>query len=394
MNDSLTIAAGWLIDGTGEPFQSDVVLEIAKGIIRSIERKTDIDLTSREVVDHSHSTLIPCLVDCHVHLFMSGTDNPEIRKRQLNYSFEDTMPVIHQHLLDHTAHGVVALRDGGDHGNFALRYRNECLEDFGHSIQIKAAGKAWHARGRYGRLIGRPPRSGCDLAESIIHEGADVDHIKIVNSGINSLITFGKQTAPQFNSNQLELAVQAARRLGNKTMIHANGDRPVEGAVHADCDSIEHGFFMGKDNIQRMAEKGITWVPTVYTMDAYSRLLPKGSIESDIAARNLEHQLDQIRMADEYGVLLAIGTDAGSLGVHHGAAIKEEIRLFQSAGLTIEKVIQCAAFNGAKLLGIDHEIGTLSAGMPAKFLMTKGGPENLPESLESIEQVHMVSMVP
>ena len=213
------------------------------------------------------------------------------------------------------------------------------------------------------------------------------DHVKIVNSGLNSLTTFGKETPPQFEFDELKDAVQAARAAGLKTMVHANGYLPVSMAVQAGCDSIEHGYFMGRDNLKWMAEKGVTWVPTLFAMEAYSRFFRHGSLESEIARRNLDHQLDQVRMAKEYGVIIAVGTDAGSPGICHGQAIREEIRLLMLAGIPLEIAVQCATSRGAGLLGLEDEMGTLAPGMPATFVATKGGPERLPEALDSPEAI-------
>ncbi len=141
-------------------------------------------------------------------------------------------------------------------------------------------------------------------------------------------------------------------------MVHANGKLPVKIAVEAGCASIEHGFFMGRDNLQRMAEHKTFWVPTGFTMQGYANQLPSGTLEADMALRNLENQLQQLMWARELGVRVAVGTDAGSLGVHHGSAVLEELRLFMQAGYSIQEAIRCATRNGAALLGL-QDFGTL-----------------------------------
>ena len=86
--------------------------------------------------------------------------------------------------------------------------------------------------------------------------------MKIVNSGLNSLKVFGKQTPPQFGAEEMRAAVKTAKSFGLKTMVHANGKLPVKIAVDAGCDSIEHAFFMGAESLYRIAERGAIWVPT------------------------------------------------------------------------------------------------------------------------------------
>jgi imidazolonepropionase-like amidohydrolase len=381
------VRVGWLLDGTGGPILRDVLLEMGDERITAIQDAKDDQPGSRLSADFADCTLVPGLVDSHCHLFMSGTANPHVRERQLQANFQSMREVIARHIRQQVAHGIVAVRDGGDYGGHALRYKQQVLSDQPTALRMMVAGKAWRAAGRYGRLIGRPPERGFSLTESILREHEGIDHIKIVNSGLNSLLSYGKQTSPQFTAGELKEAVAAARRLRLKTMIHANGRHPVRAAIEAGCQSIEHGFFMGAENIAKMAERGVVWVPTACTMKAYAETLSPKLRESEIAKRNFDHQITQLSKAQGYGVSIALGTDAGSLGVHHGEAMSHEIEVLLSAGFSLEKAIQCATWNGAVLLGIERELGKLTPGMPATFLVAKGPPQKLPRSLRSPQEI-------
>jgi imidazolonepropionase-like amidohydrolase len=140
---------------------------------------------------------------------------------------------------------------------------------------------------------------------------------------------------------------------------------------------------MGAENLARMRDRQTVWVPTAFTMRAYAACLAPSSREAGMAQRNLDHQLDQLRMARELGVRVALGTDAGSLGVHHGISVREELKLLLEAGYTLPEAVQSATKTGAELLGIP-EMGTLTPGMPASWIAVKGGPSGLPDSLERI----------
>jgi imidazolonepropionase-like amidohydrolase len=83
-------------------------------------------------------------------------------------------------------------------------------------------------------------------------------------------------------------------------------------------------------------------------------------------------------------VPIALGTDAGSPAVDHGAAIVDEMKILMEAGFSIEETIRCATFNGAQLLGI-RDLGLLVPGMPATFIAVKGDPSGFPDSLRQIE---------
>jgi imidazolonepropionase-like amidohydrolase len=381
------ILAGWLLDGEAGPIRRKMLLEIENRRIAGIRRATAKDLERSDFLDLSDCTILPGLVDCHVHLCMSGSSDPSARERQLGASFREAEQTIRGHLVSSLRRGVVALRDGGDHGGHALQYRRRFLARNEEAPEVKAAGKAWHAPARYGRLVGRTPYRNRSLAQSIARGRKKADHVKIVNSGLNSLVDFGKETSPQFSPGDLKRAVSCAHEKGLKVMIHANGRNPVRDAIASGCDSVEHGFFMGEENLKRLAEKQIIWVPTVFTMEAYAGNLPKGRRESDGARKNLDHQLDQIRRAKDFGVRLAVGTDAGSLGVHHGEAVREEIRLLLAAGLDLGEAVRCATSAGAALLGLEDRAGCLKPGSPATFLAVRTEPERLLDALGSPEGV-------
>lgn len=385
----LSVHAGWLIDGSGGPARANVRLQVADGVIRrieSLEAFSPPGMPAEGDVDLSRCTVIPGLIDSHVHLTMSGDPDDVLRTRLREAPFETVRGMILENLQAHLRHGVVAVRDGGGARGNALRFARASRPHSARpAVRIRTAGRAWHRAGRYGGLIGRPPAAGLDLAQAIRKDPAAPDHVKIVNSGLNSLTEFGRQTASQFDPGELAAAVQAARGKGCPVMVHANGEAPVCEAVLAGCRSVEHGFFMGSDNLARMAEMGVTWVPTAVTMQAYAAIFERTGRNPDIARRTLDHQLDQIARARSAGVALALGTDAGSPGVHHGAAVIAEMKLLIQAGFTLEEAIRCAGVNGAALNG--GREGLLTPGRPATFVVVPGAPGGLPESLASVRAV-------
>lgn len=385
-NKNISILAGWLIDGSGAAAQHRMRIELANGRIRSIGKLSgdlsDYAKGDRTVLDLSDCTLLPALVDCHVHLAMPVASESSIFAN----GSADEYHRIHQRLNQYLAMGVVAVRDGGDAQGRVMEYKAGHAGFKNHPVRLCTAGKARHRPGRYGHLIGcvLPPEQ--TLAESILQEKEGIDHIKIVNSGLNSLTVFGRQTRPQFEMAELKAAIRAAGQRGFKTMVHANGIIPVKIAVEAGCDSIEHGFFMGKENLRQMADRGTFWVPTAFTMKALGDRMKQQEDPVDVVRRNLEHQIEQIQMAAELGVRVALGTDAGSAGVQHGQAHIAEMQLLVDAGYPIEKAVQCASHHGAMLLGL-HRVGQVRKNWRANFIAVKGDPSQLPESLNNIKNI-------
>lgn len=174
-------------------------------------------------------------------------------------------------------------------------------------------------------------------------------------------------------------------------MVYANGRTPVHTALEGGCHSIEHGFFMGRENLELMAEKQIAWVPTVFAMKSCLENINREYKQADpaIAEKNLHHQLDQLAVARECEVTLALGTDSGSIGVLHCEAVAEELRLFIKAGFTLSEAVRCATYNGAQLLGIENSMGLIDRGRPANFIVARGNPAQLQRRLSYLEAIYM-----
>jgi len=390
MRKDLTILAGWLIDGKGSPARTNVLLTIRKGrleSVNSVDPGVLPDLlvkgenSSAQFRNFSDSTIIPGLIDCHVHLAFSGTSDGEARARQLRHLFENALPLIREHVSSHLTHGIVAVRDGGDAGSLALRFARDIVpSQHDAPLRVRACGQAWHAQGRYGSFLGRTLIPGFSLAQSLVQHPLG-DHIKIIQSGMNSLRHFGQQSPPQFSTEALTETVQTARSLGCAVMVHANGRQAVAAAIEAGVHSVEHGFFMEEENLARLADRQIVWIPTAVTMQALARELPAGSTEADIARRTFEQQLEQMTAARRLGVPVCLGTDSGCLGVHHGRSLPDEFQLFLEAGYTVEEIVQAATERAAKLLGLEQSLGALAPNRPAAFVVVPGPPEELPASL-------------
>ena len=387
------IRAGWMIDGSGLPVRNEILLTVTDGIIVAIDRFVSSDHPDPTlIVDLSRCTILPPLVDAHVHLAMSGSTDRESRQQQLNDGYAQCRHRIADHLHYLFSYGVLAVRDGGDRRGDVLRYIQETRgNDKRDPVIVKSPGPAWYQDGRYGAFIGAHSEEGESPEAAISRKIDSVNHIKLINSGVNSLREFARATKPQFSLEDMTCIVALAREKGKKVMVHANGREPVRMALDAGCDSIEHGFFMGEENLKRMAEKQITWVPTAITMKALlnSRdLTNDGCSKKDVIKKTLDQQLEQIAWARQYGVKVALGTDAGCSGVLHGESVVEELRLFIKAGYSLVEAIECASASGAQLLGID-DIGPIARGRRAHFIVARATPAMLPRKISYLEAIYL-----
>ncbi len=384
---------GWMVDGGSAETPGEQLLTVENGLITKIEPWSDsLGVAAEELTDLSFCTILPPLTDAHCHLCISATTDLAVREKQLASSCEELLPALKQHTGDYLSHGVFAVRDGGDYGGYALRFAKEQE----HPITLRTSGRAWHRKGRYGRLLGRTPGSyGLTLPEAFSEaerrgEDAGAEFVKIVQSGVNSLSEYGVQTPPQFPLEELKELVRRAAECGKKVMAHANGQEAVRIAIEAGCHSIEHGFFMGEENLKRLRDSEAVWVPTVFSMRAYRQNIDiLGEHGNQIVLdRLLEHQLAQLAQARELGVKVAVGTNAGSLGVLHGEGVMEEMKLFRRAGYSLGETIHCSSVVGGNLLGMEN-FGRLRPGAPATFLASRGTPSQLPRKIIYLEAIYI-----
>lgn len=384
------ILAGSLIDGSGGPIMKNQVMTVESGLITSISPEANADHRAAQVTDLSRCVVLPVLIDSHVHLCMSGSIDPVLRKSQLHAGYDDLVPVIAEHLRHHFSHGILAVRDGGDRLGSVQRYLRELHDKSENPVIVQSPGVAFHQKDRYGALIADALEPEESLLQSWRRRGQQGDLIKIVNSGLNSVTRFGAETRPQFSEIELRELVLDAKPNGRSIMVHANGRLPVRNAVQAGCDSIEHGFFMGRENLDLMADTGTFWVPTVYTMKACGEHAKsyRAVLDRQVVEKNLESQLQQLAYAREKGVRVALGTDSGSIGVLHGESMMEEMKLFMRAGYSLSEVIYCASEQSARLLGLEN-FGEIRVGKPANFLVTKGTPAQLPRKLSYLEAIYL-----
>ncbi|HEB50249.1 MAG TPA: hypothetical protein ENI89_06540 [Desulfobulbus sp.] len=385
------IRTDWLFDGTGGRARSNMLLTIRNGMFERIEeyRHERVINPSRFTDLSSPATILPPLVDCHVHLAWSASTDQRVRKEQQKGTPDQIRRRIAQHIHHHFIHGILAVRDGGDRAGHGMRHQNNPAPSCEEPVVVKS-GPAFCRQGRYGKGIGQPVQEDESPARAFSRFGTRCDHVKVINSGINSLTSYGRETQPQFTLAELRALVRHAHRIRKKVMVHANGREPVRLALEAGCDSLEHGFFMGRDNLRRMADLQTTWVPTVHAIRAMADPTPPRlpGIDPEVAKRTLDHQLEQLALAREFGVRIALGTDAGCPGVLHGEAMVGEIRLFLEAGFPLTTVLRLASIHGARLLGLDHDRG-IEPGRPAHFLVVRALPALLPERLTDLQAIYL-----
>jgi len=340
-------------------------------------------------LDLGHLTILPPLIDCHVHLALDGQDFSIARQRWDQPDELDTQ--IGTQLWDTIRHGILAVRDGGDRQGIALHYRKLVESGTITGPVIRASGHALRKPQKYGSFLG--PGIPTEMLDSAIENLArhKVDQVKVLVSGLVSFKEYSQVGPLQYTANELKAIVESAHSQGLTVMAHASSNEAVAMAAQAGVNTIEHGYFLSRDTLGLMAEKGVAWIPTVIPVTAqlddkshkHSISYPGrpdkhvitqagGKKDNYVIAKTVDRQLSMISEAHALGVTLGVGTDAGSSGVRHGYGYLQELALYRQAGLTPGEIIRCATNNSARLLNLDW--GCITPGRPAAMIAVSGDP--------------------
>jgi imidazolonepropionase-like amidohydrolase len=255
-------------------------------------------------------------------------------------------------------------------------------------------------------VLGVVESSGLDEHLQEIEQGmidirsAKTDYLRIVYGDIQGEEAQGAQ----LNLEDLKGLLQ--QRGKKKAVVVANGHQQVQEALEAGCDAIEQGYDMGEDNLRKMADMDVLWIPSVLiaqnglqgsasggdVMCRFSmRYVAPGKADPDAETfwkKMLTEQLEQLRLASKLGVKTAVGTGAGRVGILHGESVVEEIKLFLKAGYNLAEAIHCASENGAGFFGMKN-LGTLTVGRKATFLIARGTVPQLPRKLSYLEGIYV-----
>jgi imidazolonepropionase-like amidohydrolase len=248
--------------------------------------------------------------------------------------------------------GVAAVRDAG-----LRRNAEQSTADLrGPEDRPVVTSSRWaiYKKGGYGSLIGKPVETRGEIRNEILalkQAGADI--IKVLATGIVSFKDPGTVTPGGFSRDELLFIVDEARSIGLDVMAHANGEPAIIASTEAGVRSVEHGYFMTERALERMAEKGVFWVPTI---GALARAADSGGISKDrqhyVDSAILAH-LGMVRRAHQIGVPLAIGTDCVVPDARYGEAYGAEFEYLTKAGIPRDDVMKIAREGGARLLGIE-----------------------------------------
>ena len=261
--------------------------------------------------------------ECHGHIFMDGVDFKQARDL---HKSGPNLPAIRAHLAAYRDRGITWYRDGGDPFGASVRAKKLAAE---YGIRYVTPAFAIHRAGRYGGIVGRGYDSMGEYRALVAQAGAlGADFIKLMFSGILDFSAYGKLSCPPVPAAEIRELVCVAHGEGFAVMAHVNGADAVRAALEAGTDSIEHGYYMDEECLKLLAETGAVWVPTLAAIAPFAG---RQGCRPAVVERLLGEQSAALQTAAAGGALIASGSDAGAVGVPHGAGLAAELRLLEQA---------------------------------------------------------------
>jgi imidazolonepropionase-like amidohydrolase len=320
--------------------------------------------------------LLPSLIDAHVHLALDGS-GCNVAPTAVGCD-PDPLLRLQQNLDAYLTHGIGAVRDGGDAKGVNLKARNLIRAGTLRGMRIVATGNAIRKTGSYGAFLGGGfffKNEASAIIAGLVSAG--VDQLKVLVSGLVSFQEYGKVEATRFTPAELHYIVSCAHEQGLKVMAHANSDAAVGLAVEAGVDSIEHGYFLSKKTMEKLATRKITWVPTVIPVAVQVKeplVHRRSPQEVEVITRTYREHLVKLLFARQIGVPLGLGTDSGAFGVRHGASLVDELLLYTGAGLSNQDALQAATIVNSKALGLAETHGSLELQKEPHLIAVRGDP--------------------
>ncbi|HEU5409905.1 MAG TPA: amidohydrolase family protein [Candidatus Acidoferrales bacterium] len=347
-----------------------------------------------EVIDLGDCTLMPGLIDAHVHLFLHpGNEGMQTVDESVPQRTIQATLAARADLMA----GFTAERDMGTEGagSADTAVRNAINKGLIPGPRMRISGNAISILGGHEDAIGFNPAqhvlSNADYAndteqliETIrrqIKEGADF--IKIYETGRDTFRNGIFHAPYQYTEEELHVAVQEAARLGTRVGVHDTGEPGTLYAAEAGTESIDHAFQLGDETMKLMREKDIPAVPT-FTISEYFADHAESPTGAKIEHAMLGYHVQQFKKQLAAGVPMAVGSDVGPFP--HGTQARELVLMAQY-GMSPLQVLRADMLNGAKVLMWQGQIGELKPGYFADVIAVPGNPLN---DISVVEKVSFV----
>ncbi len=379
---------GRLIDGTGAAPRELCTVLVDGDRIQAVGAQGEVDIPpDTEVIDAPSATLIPGLIDLHVHLSYSGAkDRDTFRTEAVSMSYPQIALRAAGYALATLRAGFTTVRDVHAPGGVIIDLRKAIEAGHVAGAQIKACGTGLSVTGGHMDQPGWGDHvqldgmtCACDgplaFRQGVrrqVKRGADL--IKI-NACVSSIMDPNHPYRQEMTDEELGAACDEAHVLERHVAAHTSGGPGLTAAVRAGVDTIEHGHWLNRETADLMAERGTVYVPTLLVNERNFDF-PREELGGTAAQwrwldLSREAKWTSLETARQAGVKIGCGTDAGYM-IPHGEMNARELELLVQGGLSPVEAIGAATRVGAELLRI--EAGTIEAGKLADLVLVNGNP--------------------
>ena len=400
------IHAGKMIDGISDAVIENVTIRIEGSRIQNIESGfTDPDQNDT-LIDLKDQTVLPGLIDTHVHLTGEYNENSRLKRfisNEADYALDSAL-----YAKKTLEAGFTVVRNLGDTYNVTIALNKAIKSNKVPGPIIFTAGKTLSSTGGHGDptngwakiIMGDPgPNEGIvngveDARKAVRQRYKDgADWIKITaTGGVLSVAKSGEN--PQFTDDELTAIVETAEDYGMRVAAHAHGSEGMKRAVLAGVASVEHGTYMNREIMDLMIDRGTYYVPTLLASDWVAEkaeidgffpelVRPKAAAIGPVA-------LGTFTDAYSYGVPIVFGTDTG-VSAHGDNA--QEFALMVQGGMPEMEAIQSATSVAARFLGIENTHGSIEVGKQADIISVAKDPLRDISSLESVNFVMKAGLI-
>jgi imidazolonepropionase-like amidohydrolase len=387
---STLITNAFLIDCTGSEPRERASIVVEGESIREVRLGSTGPTSAHDtVIDCMGMTLLPGLLDAHVHI---GAVDVNILDQHREHPSNLVALMMARTLEETLQQGFTTVRDaGGTDWSFKAAVERGIVE----GPRLLVSDRPLSQTGGHGdwRRISetQPPEIFCPTAgmRSVVCDGADevrraareqlrmgADQIKVMASG-GAMSPADELSATQYTLDELRAAVEVAEAARTYVMAHAYNDGSVRNCLKSGVRSIEHGNLIDEETAQLIAEAGAYLVPTLVTYEALSEEGRDYGVPDDVIRKideAREHGIRALRYAYEAGAKIASGSDLlGPLQDRKARELEIKIEVMSP----MESLISATRTN-AELFGMEHEIGTVEEGKLADLLVVEGNPlENI-----------------
>ena len=364
-------AGGLVFDGTGALLQDHGVLVDGDRIVR-LARLSEFDGYAGERADTAGATLLPGLVDCHVHLVLRGEGDPF--GRMASRSNAELTLIALGNAQATLRGGITALRDCGGKDYLEFAVRDACNAGRFSGPTIHAAGRMICMTGGHGNRIGRVADGIEEVVKAVreqIQAGSDL--VKIMATG--GVMTPGVNPEDaHYSAEEMAAGIAEGRRFHRTSASHAQARDGILNAVRGGIDSIEHGFFMDEVCVAEMLAAGTYLVPTLSALrnivDNAGKGIPPYAVEK--AERAADRHRASVKMFYDAGGKIAMGTDSGTPFNIHGENARE-LRFMVDVGMEPADALTAATGRGADLNQLPDR-GRIADGRVADLFLVSGNP--------------------